>query len=193
MQIFDGAVDHGWIITKCALRTLESFGLSEGMSEGMSELESFFRPGQRIFVAGSSNEPTALLDALFLGKDAERLPSDLHFIQFPLAGYNRFDFTTLGADTLFTTFFMTPHLREADPARLRFLPMQMRAVYDYLASDVDVVLLQVARNAAGELCIGPNVDFVDAALGSAGTVIAELNHSFVAPAGAPLIDPERID
>jgi len=163
------------------------------MSEDMSELASCFRPGQRIFVAGSSNEPTALLDALFAGKDAGKLPSDLHFIQFPLAGYNRFDFTTLGADTLFTTFFMTPHLREADPSRLRFLPMQMRAVYDYLASDVDVVLLQVAKNAAGELCIGPNVDFAEAALGCAGTVIAELNHSFVAPAGAPLIDAKRID
>ncbi len=105
----------------------------------MTNIASFLQPGQRIFVAGSSNEPTALLAELA----ATELPEGLHFIQFPLAGYNQCDFTTFADDSLFTTFFMTPHLRQADPGRLRFLPMQMRAVYDYLASDVDVVLLQV--------------------------------------------------
>jgi 4-hydroxybutyrate CoA-transferase len=154
----------------------------------MTDLASFFQPGQRIFVAGSSNEPTALLEALA----AVELPAGLEFIQFPLAGYNQFDFTTFSDDALFTTFFMTPHLREADPARLRFLPMQMRAVYDYLSSGIDVVLLQVARNSAGELCVGPNVDFVEAALGCAQLVIAELNLGIVAPAGCPVIDEQRI-
>jgi 4-hydroxybutyrate CoA-transferase len=155
----------------------------------MTSLASLFQSGQRIFVAGSSNEPTALLAELAI----TQLPEGLHFIQFPLAGYNQCDFTTFADDTLFTTFFMTPHLRQADPERLRFLPMQMRAVYDYLSSGIDVVLLQVVRNAAGELCIGPNVDFAEAALGSAGTVIAELNEAFVAPAGCPVIDEGRID
>jgi len=155
----------------------------------MTDLAAFFRPGQRVFVAGSVNEPTALLAELA----AADLPGGLNFIQFPLAGYNEHDFTTFGPDTLFTTFFMTPHLRGADPQRLRFLPMQMRAVYDYLSSDIDVVLLQVARNAAGALCIGPNVDFAEAALGCAGTVIAELNRGIVAPAGCPMIDAARID
>lgn len=140
-------------------------------------------------MAGSSNEPTALLEKLA----ATDLPKGLHFIQFPLAGYNQCDFTRFGPDTLFTTFFMTPHLREVDPTRLRFLPMHMRAVYDYLSSGVDVVLLQVSRNAAGELCIGPNVDFAQAALGCAGTLIVELNRAFVAPAGCPVIDERRID
>ncbi len=87
---------------------------------------------------------------------------------------------------------MTPHLRDADPQRLRFLPMQMRAVYDYLIEDVDVVLLQLARNSRGELCIGPNVDFVDAAMTGAKLIAAELNHAIVAPAGCPVVDPGRI-
>ena len=154
----------------------------------MTDLASYLEPGQRIFVAGSSNEPTALLEEL----GRATLPAGLHFIQFPLAGYNRCDFTAFADDVLFTTFFMTPHLREADQRRLQFLPMQMRAVYDYLATDVNVVLLQVARNANGELCIGPNVDFAEAALGCADVVIVELNHAFVAPAGCPVIDQRRI-
>jgi 4-hydroxybutyrate CoA-transferase len=155
----------------------------------MNELSALLEPGQRIFVAGSSNEPTGLLEMLA----EQALPAGTEFIQFPLAGYNRFDFTGFSEDAVFTTFFMTPHLRDADPGRLRFLPMQMRAVYDYLTEGVDVALLQVARNAVGELCAGPNVDFMEAAMSGAKTVAAELNHAFVAPAGCPVIDPGQID
>lgn len=155
----------------------------------MNELTALLEPSQRVFVAGSSNEPTELLEALA----EETLPAGIEFIQFPLAGYNRFDFTSFSEDAVFTTFFMTPHLRDADPERLRFLPMQMRAVYDYLTEGVDVVLLQLARNAQGELCLGPNVDFVEAAMTGAKLVAAELNHAIVAPAGCPAVDPGRID
>jgi 4-hydroxybutyrate CoA-transferase len=155
----------------------------------MQDVVRRLQPGQRIFVAGSSNEPTELLEALA----GAPLPPGLHFVQFPIAGYNRFDFTAFDATARFTTFFMTPHLRDADPERLAFLPMQMRAVYDYLSDGVDVALLQVARGTDGRLRMGPNVDFLDAALASAKTVIAELNTAFTAPAGCPAIDERDID
>jgi 4-hydroxybutyrate CoA-transferase len=155
----------------------------------MNELGALLRPGQRIFVAGSSNEPSGVLALL---RDMT-LPERLEFIQFPLAGFNREDFTTYAPDARFTTFFMTPQLQSADPRRLQFLPMQMRRVYDYLAHDVDVVLLQVARGADGRLRLGPNVDFLGAALAGAAVVIAELNEAIVAPAGCPPIDEGRID
>jgi 4-hydroxybutyrate CoA-transferase len=155
----------------------------------MTNVAGLLRPGQRIFVAGSSNEPTAVLEAL----EGATLPEGLRFIQFPIAGYNRFDFTSFAPTVRMTTFFMTGDLRGADPARLEFLPMHMRTVYDYLGDGVDVVLLQVARDAEGRLRVGPNVDFLGAALAGAKTVIAELNESFVAPAGCPEIDAARID
>jgi 4-hydroxybutyrate CoA-transferase len=155
----------------------------------MKELAALLRPGQRIFVAGSSNEPSGLLARL----RAMALPERLHFIQFPIAGYNREDFTSYGPDASFTTFFMTPHLRDADASRLHFLPMQMRRVYDYLSHDVDVVLVQVAHDRAGRLRLGPNVDFLGAALACAPVVVAELNSALVAPAGCPLIDESKID
>ena len=146
-------------------------------------------PGQRVFVSGSSNEPTGLLEAL----REQSLPSGLHFVQFPIAGYNRFDFTRFAPGAEQTTFFMTPHLRDADPDRLHFLPMQMRRVYDYLGVHVDVALVQVARGADGRLRLGPNVDFAGAALGCARVVMAELNTAFTAPAGCPVVDERRID
>jgi 4-hydroxybutyrate CoA-transferase len=152
-------------------------------------MQELFETGQRIFVAGSSNEPTALLQAM--GQFA--LPERLQFIQFPLPGFNNTDFTQLNASVEQITFFMTPALRGADPARLHYLPMQMRAVYDYLSHDIDVVLLQVARDRDGVLRIGPNVDFIDAALHSATVVIAEMNEGIVAPAGCPRINEARID
>ena len=147
------------------------------------------RSGQRVFVSGSSNEPTGLLEAM----RAASLPEDLHFIQFPLPGYNHIDFTAWHPSYRMTTMFMGPHLRNADPERLHFVPMHMRATFDYCCRDIDVALVQVARDGEGRLRFGPNVDFVDAALSSAKYVLAECNEAFTAPAGCPLIGEESID
>ena len=116
----------------------------------MNDPADLLAPGQRIFVAGSVNEPTALLEHL----QARALPSDLHFVQFPIAPYNREDFTRYAPAARFTTFFMTPYLKDAAPGRLHFLPMQMRRVFDFLRRDVDVALIQVARDANGRLRLG---------------------------------------
>ena len=151
---------------------------------------SCIRPGQRIFVAGTSNEPTGLLNAL---RDVGKLPEGLHFVQFPVAGYNRIDFTAWHPTWEMTTVFMTPHLRDADAGRLHFLPMQMRAFYDWLAGGIDLALLQVARDREGRLRLGPNADFAGAVLSGGVPVLAELNESFLAPAGCPLIDERRLD
>ncbi len=152
-------------------------------------MKDLFKSNQRIFVAGSSNEPTALLAEL----QSMELPAHLEFVQFPLAGFNAIDFTEFNKTSKLTTFFMTPSLRQADPSRLHFLPMQMRSVYDYLKQGIDVVLFQVAYDQHGNLRLGPNVDFIEAALQSASVWIAELNRSFVAPFGSMPIDKGRID
>lgn len=154
----------------------------------MVALSDHFRAGDRIFVAGSSNEPSGLLSAL---KPAG-LPANLHFIQFPIAGYNREDFTAWHPTYEQTTFFMTPSLRNAAPTRLHFLPMQMRHVFDYLSSGVDVVLAQAAVDRQGVLRFGPNVDFLQAAMQSARAVILEVNEAMVAPAGGLAVDLDLI-
>lgn len=154
-----------------------------------TKLKALLAPGQRIFVQGSCNEPTGLLAAL----QALDLPDALHFMQFPIAGYNSTDFTAWNATTALTTFFMAPHLKQADPARLHFLPMQMRWIYDYLAANTDVALVQVAKDTQGMVRFGPNLDFTAAAIASAKVVIAELNHAVVAPMGAPEVELSRFD
>ncbi len=155
----------------------------------IDDVAQALRPGQRIFVGGSSNEPAGLLQKMMTAD----LADDLHFIQFPIGGLNNFDFTAWHETYQQTTFFMTPVLSKADAARLHYLPMQMRWVYDYLQSGVDVALLQVAYDRDGVLRMGPNVDFVEAVLTSAEVVVAELNRAVVAPAGSLRISESRID
>ena len=158
--------------------------------ESMQSLLACFRPGQRVYVAGSSNEPRALLAHLA----TLELPAHLDFIQFPLPGLNTTDFTALNDTASITTFFMSATLaKAADPRRVHFLPMQMRAVYDYLGAGIDVCVLQAAFDRDGVLRMGPNVDFNAAVLDCARTVIVEINRGFVAPAGGLPIDASRID
>ena len=150
---------------------------------------SRLKPGQRIFVSGGSGEPTGLLAAL---AEAE-LPEGLHFFQFPLSGYNQTDFTAWHPSYRMTTPFMASHLRQADPERLHFLPMGMRAVHEHLRRGIDAALIQVARGRDGRLRPGPNLDFMAAVLGNAEIVLAECNEAFLAPAGCPPIDAKRLD
>ena len=126
----------------------------------MEDLSKYLKPGQRIYVAGSSNEPTGLLRELA----ASDLPENLEFIQFPLPGLNQTDFTQFNATASATTFFMSSALARGDAARVNYMPMQMRATYDYLGANVDVYLLQVAYDQAGKLRVGPNVDFHELSL-----------------------------
>jgi 4-hydroxybutyrate CoA-transferase len=155
----------------------------------MQEVLKYLHPDQRIYVAGSSNEPTGLLRDLA----ASELPENLEFIQFPLPGLNQTDFTQFNDTASVTTFFMSSALAKGDAARVNYLPMQMRATYDYLAANVDVYLLQVAYDQDGRLRVGPNVDFHESVLAQNPTVIAQLNPSMVAPAGSPLMPPALID
>lgn len=156
-----------------------------------NDLPGILRPGQRVFVVGSSNEPVTLLSALEQHPQAAR---GLSFLQFPLPGMNTFDFSKLTDDTRFGTFFLTPDLREGfEAGRIDFLPMHMRNVYEFLRSDVDVLMLQVAYDKTGRLRLGPNADFTAAVLEAADIVIAELNRGIEAPLGAPRIAETAID
>jgi 4-hydroxybutyrate CoA-transferase len=157
-----------------------------------SRLPALLKPGMRVYVGGSMNEPTGLLDVI---ASHPGCAAGVTFVQFPLGALNQHDLSSLHPDARFECFFMTPQLADGlAQGRVAFLPMQMRAVFDYLAEQTfDVVLLQVAYGRDGRLRLGPNVDFVAAALRGARCVVGELNEALVAPAGCPVIEPDRFD
>ena len=154
-----------------------------------ADVAAMLRPGMRVFVGGSSNEPRGLVDALAAAcADNPEAAAGVTFFQFPLPGINRFDFSTLHETARMETFFLTPDLQESHAAgRVRFVPMHLRHVFDFLRTQPpDLAFVQVARDRDGELRLGPNADF-HAAASSASRVIAEYNTGIIAPAGAPRV------
>ena len=154
-----------------------------------TDVAAMLRPGTRVFVGGSSNEPRGLVDALAAAcQDDAEAAAGVTFLQFPLPGINRFDFSTLHETARMETFFLTPDLQESHAAgRVGFVPMHLRHVFDFLrAQPPELAFVQVARDRDGELRLGPNADF-HAAATSAAAVVAELNTAITAPAGAPVV------
>ena len=159
-----------------------------------TQSEGPYKP--RVYVAGSSGEPTEMLATLFGGASEPNRASaarDLHFFQFPLPGLNLFDFTSLSQSTEQSVFFMSAALKNAAASRLHYVPIHMRRVFDYLLENpCDIALLQVAADRKGTLRYAANADFVAAACANPKTtVVASLNSGFLAPTGAPAA--ERID
>ncbi|HET6472810.1 MAG TPA: acetyl-CoA hydrolase/transferase C-terminal domain-containing protein [Pseudomonadales bacterium] len=158
----------------------------------IAEVPVRLAPGMRVYVGGSSNEPTSLLDAIAA---APTHAAGVTFVQFPLAGLNNHDPSSWHPDARVECFFMAPQLANGlAQGRVAFLPMQMRAVYDYVGGQAfDVALLQLGYGRDGRLRLGPNVDFAAAALAGARACIAEVNTAVVAPAGCPTVDESRFD
>jgi len=146
------------------------------------DLNKLIKPGDCIYVGGGTNEPHGLLDSL----DAV---GDLHFIQQPIAAVNQRDLSDIGEGSTQTTFFMTPFLRDGlKQGRVKFVPMHMRAIYDYIATQsVDVALLLAAKDINGDLRFGSNIDYVGAAMTSARVKIVEVSDEFTAPLGSLLV------
>ncbi len=157
-----------------------------------SAVPGYLKPGMRVYVGGSSNEPGGLLEAIEARPESA---AGVTFVQFPLAGLNNRDLSALHPEARLECFFMAPQLADGlAQGRVAFLPMQMRTVFDYVASQAfDVVLLQAAFDRDGNLRLGPNVDFAAAAMSSGRLLIAEVNEAVLAPAGCPAVDVDRFE
>ncbi len=146
-------------------------------------------PGTSVYVSGSTSEPRGLLKII---EQASENLSGIRWLQFPIGAINRADLSALTPDSTQDTFFMAPSLKDSyADGRVRFIPMHMRTVFDYLGDqDLGVALLQAAYDRNGQLRFGPNLDFLDAVSRSAKQVVVEVNDSFVAPISCPLVPDE---
>ncbi|MGA1216866.1 MAG: acetyl-CoA hydrolase/transferase family protein [Pseudomonadales bacterium] len=151
---------------------------------------SELRAGDRIFVPGGPGEPTGLPGALAAGTAAAA-----SFVQFPLPGMNRFDYSLAGPGARQETFFLTPALREGFQAgRVAFHPLHMRRTFDALAKGpaFDWVVLMARRDEEGQWRHGLNVDFLPAVLPQARAVLVQENPGLPLLPGAPRLDPAQI-
>ena len=157
-------------------------------------LPELLRPGMTVYVAGSVNEPCALVEAL---QAAPAASAGVRYIAQLVPGINRSDLTALHPEVRLTTFFATPQIGPALVAgRVDFLAMQYRAIYDYLRNDakIDLALVQLAPpDGTGDCSHGLSVDFLPALIDQVGIVVAEINRAMPAPASAPKVPLARID
>ena len=156
----------------------------------VAEIRQLLKPGMTVYVAGSCTEPHGLLDVF--SEAASGCPG-LHYIQQPLGAVNQRDLSQLSPEATQRCFFMTPFLRDGvEAGRVSFVPMHMRSIFDHLSSTtIDLALFQAARDRNGVLRYGPNVDYLEAALASARTVLVEENTTYVSATGAPAVDESK--
>jgi 4-hydroxybutyrate CoA-transferase len=157
------------------------------------DVAGLLRPGMTVFIAGGTAEPREILEAL--SENAECC-AGVRFVAISLPGINALDFSSLHAKARSTAFFATPENRESIAAgQTEFIPMQYRAIFDYLERDLafDIALVQLPRPGTDTVSQGVSVDFLPAVLDKAGLVVAEINARQSAPPDAPEISLSRLD
>lgn len=157
------------------------------------ELASLLRPGMKVFVQGSSSEPTTLVQELLATSDAV---AGVEFIACQIPGLNCIDFAGMHRDTRFTGLFVTPEMTNSYAAgKVRFMPLAYSGMYRYLESEtIDLALIQVTTAARRRVfSLGTTAHFVSAVLGQAKLVVAEINDELPAVGRSVLVDEDRLD
>jgi len=157
------------------------------------EVAGFLEPGMTVFIAGATAEPREILAAL--QRHADRC-AGIHFVSVSIPGINGFDFSALHPEAKSTAFFATSENSVSIASgRTDFVPLQYRAIFDYLENDlnVDAVLAQLPPAQGDSVSLGLCADFLPAVLDRAGLVIAEINDRQPVPADSPSRPTDSID
>ena len=157
----------------------------------MASVLDRFRSGMRVFIAGSTGEPIALLDAL---ADDPGRSAGLDIVTSSVPGINRFDWARLDSSAVITGLFMQPSLHAlAAEGRYRHLPVSYSGFVQCLERDhFDIVAVHIApAGVDGFHSLGPAVEFMPKVLKRASAVIGIVNPHIPALPGAPTIAPDR--
>ncbi len=157
----------------------------------VSQVADLLKPGMTVFIAGATAEPSAILEELSTpGKNC----AGVHFVSVSIPGLNTVDFSSLGSDVRSTNFFATPQNKSSMAAgRVDYIPLQYRAIYDYLERDldIDIAIIQFPPvGSDGMISHGVSSDFVPAVLASAKVIIGEINDRQPSPP-CSLLSPEN--
>lgn len=144
---------------------------------GVEAVLDAIRPGDRVFIPGSSGAPTALLQAWLDDPDRTR---DLKIFTSLVPGINSLDIDRLHPTARVTGLFMPPSFARAQrEGRYRHLPLSYggftRRVLD-AEQPFDVCVVQVAEPDADRQCsFGPAAEFTPAIASRSRRVLALFN------------------
>jgi acyl-CoA hydrolase len=146
--------------------------------------DCMFSSGEKIFVPGSSGEPTALLGRVFAAGNAEIVTSFA-------PGVNVLTGDMLGPGTRVSGPFMSPGLGALQrTGRYRHLPLSYFGMAKWLRESppFDVCVIQISSPDAAGLCsLGPSAEFTPSVLRRARRVIAVVNPSVPWLRAAPTV------
>ncbi len=158
------------------------------------DVTGLLKPGMTVFIAGGTAEPREILAALTAHGDK---CAGVRFISVCVPGMNGGNFTDIDDRVQATAFFATPENREAvATGRIDFIPLQYRAIFDYLEHDLDIdaAILQlppIGDNDSFSLGIGG--DFSSAVISEAGMVIGEINQRQPFPVNSQTFPLSRLN
>ncbi len=128
-------------------------------------LPQLVRPGEVVYVPGSSGAPMVFMDELLREPELTR---DARLLTTYVPGINQLDVHGLHPSGRVTGLFMQPSLAEAQrDGRFRALPLSYSGFVRHLLDhvDIDLAVVQVsAPDAHGQCSLGPAVEFMPAAL-----------------------------
>ncbi|MEO0682045.1 MAG: acetyl-CoA hydrolase/transferase C-terminal domain-containing protein, partial [Pseudomonadota bacterium] len=148
-------------------------------------------PGDRVYLAGATGQPSAALEALRTAPDAAR---GLVFTGVWLPGVNDVDPTAGVAEASADVFFVGAGQREGFAAgRIRHLPLHYWDAERWLAGParLKAAALTVTAPQNGAVTPGLASDFHPALLDAGAALIGEINPNMPVPPGAPRIPVER--
>lgn len=139
------------------------------MTSGLKAVLDAARPGQRVFVSGSTGEPTALIEAWVEDPDRTR---GLEIVSTAVPGINTFPLEALHPTATLTTLFAhSSHAAALKAGQVRHLPTSYGGFVSLLRSgrfDFDLCIAQGGRLPDGAASLGPAVEFLPLVMARAG-------------------------
>lgn len=164
------------------------------MALDTSDLAGLFKPGQRLFIPGSSGAPSSVLRAL--ERDSS-LSAGLDIQCSLVPGINDLNIEALAPDCRVSGLFMQPAWANAQrEGRYRALPASYAGFVRELNSraEFDWLVVQVSPpDERGHCSLGPAVEFVPTVLGRCQRVLALVNPNTPCIPGAPSLPVTRLD
>ncbi len=153
-----------------------------------------FGPNERIFISGSSGEPTGVIDAIMAAGERS---NGWEIVTSYVAGINPLNVPAEGPGPTVTGMFMHTGAAAAQrTGRFRHLPIGysgfLRHIRDRLQVDTTIVMVS-PPDAQGRCSLGPTVEFIPDVIAKGGRVMAVINPNVPRMAGSLSLDYARFD
>ena len=179
----DHAVPHGPGVLTSRARRLEP-----------ADLPAIVRPGELVYVPGSSGAPLIFMEELLREPKFTR---DARVLTTYVPGINKLDISGLHASGTVSGLFMQPSVSQAQrEGRFRALPMSYFGFVRHLINDVDIDLtvMQVsAPDGYGRCSLGPAVEFMPAVLSKSRRRLGLVNRQTPAIRGSITVPYDSFD